>query len=77
MDEKQFKEMIRFAIGREVEAINFYNQANKMVKQSGTKELFLDFELPRFDLIHKFYAVINVFDTMYSEPCQLLRWHGR
>jgi len=43
MDEKQFKEMIRFAIGREVEAINFYNQANKMVKQSGTKELFLDF----------------------------------
>ena len=43
MDEKKFKEMIQFAIGREIEAINFYNQANKMVKHSGTKELFLDF----------------------------------
>jgi len=43
MDEKQFKEMIQFAIGREIDAINFYNQANKMVKHSGTKELFLDF----------------------------------
>jgi rubrerythrin len=43
MDEKQFKEMIQFAIGREIDAINFYNQANKMVKHSGTKELFSDF----------------------------------
>ena len=43
MDEKQFKEMIQFAIEREIDAINFYNQANKMVKHSGTKELFLDF----------------------------------
>lgn len=43
MDEKQFREMIQFAIGREIESINFYNQANKMVKHSGTKELFLDF----------------------------------
>jgi rubrerythrin len=43
MDEKQFKKMIQFAIGREIDAINFYNQANKMVKHSGTKELFLDF----------------------------------
>ena len=43
MDARQFKEMIQFAIGREIDAINFYNQANKMVKHSGTKELFLDF----------------------------------
>lgn len=43
MDEKQFKEMIQFAIGREIDAINFYTQANKMVKHSGTKELFSDF----------------------------------
>ena len=43
MKEKQFKEMIQFAIGREIDAINFYSQANKMVKHSGTKELFLDF----------------------------------
>jgi len=43
MEEKQFKEMIQFAIGREIDAINFYNQANKMVKHSGTKELFSDF----------------------------------
>jgi rubrerythrin len=43
MDEKQFKEIIQFAIGREIDSINFYDQANKMVKYSGTKELFLDF----------------------------------
>ena len=43
MDEKQFKEIIQFAIGREIDAINFYTQANKMVKHSGTKELFSDF----------------------------------
>jgi rubrerythrin len=43
MDEKQFKEMIQFAIGREIDAINFYTQASKMVKHSGTKELFSDF----------------------------------
>ena len=43
MEEKQFKEMIQFAIGREIDSFNFYSQANKMVKPSGTKELFLDF----------------------------------
>ncbi len=43
MNEKQFKEMVQFAIGREIDAINFYSQANKMVKHSGTKELFGDF----------------------------------
>jgi rubrerythrin len=43
MDEKQFKEMIQFAIGREIDAINFYTQAKNMVKHSGTKELFSDF----------------------------------
>lgn len=43
MDEKQFKEVIQFAMGREIDAINFYTQAKKMVKHSGTKELFSDF----------------------------------
>lgn len=43
MDEKQFKEMVQFAIGREIDAMNFYTQANKMVKHSGTRELFADF----------------------------------
>ncbi|MGQ9647209.1 MAG: ferritin family protein [Thermodesulfobacteriota bacterium] len=43
MDEKQFKEIVQFAIGREIDAMNFYTQANKMVKHSGTRELFADF----------------------------------
>jgi rubrerythrin len=43
MDEKKFKEMIEFAIQREVESMDFYNKASKMVKHSGTKDLFLDF----------------------------------
>ena len=43
MDEKQFKEIIKFAIGREVDSIVFYNRASQMVKLSGTRGLFLDF----------------------------------
>ena len=43
MDEKKFKEMIQFAIQREIEAMDFYDKASKMVKHSGTKDLFLDF----------------------------------
>ena len=43
MDEKKFQEVIQFAIQREIESIGFYNQASKMVKHSGTKDLFLDF----------------------------------
>jgi len=43
MDQKNFQEMIDFAIQREIESIHFYNQASKMVKHSGTKDLFLDF----------------------------------
>jgi rubrerythrin len=43
MDEKKFKEIIQFAIGREKDAIDFYSRASQMVKLSGTRELFLDF----------------------------------
>ncbi len=43
MDEKKFMEMIQFAIQREIESVGFYNEAKKMVKHSGTKELFSDF----------------------------------
>jgi len=43
MDEKKFMDMIQFAIQREIESINFYDKASKMVKLSGTKELFSDF----------------------------------
>ena len=43
MEEKKFMEIIQFAIQREIEAMDFYNKASKMVKHSGTKDLFLDF----------------------------------
>jgi rubrerythrin len=43
MDEKKFKEMIQFAIGKESDSIDFYSRASQMVKYSGTRELFLDF----------------------------------
>jgi rubrerythrin len=43
MDERKFQEVIQFAIQREIESIGFYNQASKIVKHSGTKDLFLDF----------------------------------
>ena len=43
MDEKHFKEMIRFAIGREVDSVHFYTEASASVNHSGTRELFQDF----------------------------------
>jgi rubrerythrin len=43
MEEKKFLEIIQFAIQREIESVDFYNKASKMVKHSGTKDLFLDF----------------------------------
>ena len=43
MDAKKFMEIVQFAIQREIESVDFYNKAGKMVKHSGTKELFSDF----------------------------------
>jgi rubrerythrin len=43
MDEKKFQEIIQFAIQREIESMGFYNKASKLVKHSGTRDLFLDF----------------------------------
>ncbi len=42
MDKKKFKEVIQFAIDKEVEAFNFYTSASQVAKYSGAKELFLD-----------------------------------
>jgi rubrerythrin len=43
MDEKRFQEVIQFAIQREIESMGFYDKASKIVKHSGTRDLFLDF----------------------------------
>jgi rubrerythrin len=43
MNEKQFEEIIRFAIQREIESMDFYDKASQRVKHSGTRDLFLDF----------------------------------
>jgi rubrerythrin len=43
MDEKKFKEIIQFAIQREIESMDFYDRASQLVKHSGTRDLFLDF----------------------------------
>jgi len=43
MDKKKFEEIIQFAIHREIESIDFYDRASKLVKHSGTRDLFLDF----------------------------------
>jgi len=40
MDEKKFKEIIKFAIDKEIEAFNFYTGASQTAKYSGGKELF-------------------------------------
>jgi len=42
MDEKKFKEIINFAIAKEIKAFEFYTNARKAVKFSGAKDLFSD-----------------------------------
>jgi rubrerythrin len=42
MDKKKFKEVIQFAIDKEIEAFNFYIQGSQVVKYSGAKDLFLE-----------------------------------
>ncbi len=42
MDEKKFKEIINFAIEKEIKAFDFYTNAKKAVKFSGAKDLFSD-----------------------------------
>ena len=41
MEEKKFKEIIQFAIDKEIEAFNFYTGASQNSRYSGGKELFL------------------------------------
>jgi len=42
MDEKKFKEIIKFAIDKEIKSYNFYTNASQMAKYSGAKDLFSD-----------------------------------
>lgn len=42
MDEKKFKEIIKFAIDKEIKAFDFYTNARKVAKFSGIKDLFSD-----------------------------------
>jgi rubrerythrin len=40
---KQYDEIIKFAIEKEIGAFNFYTRASQVAKYSGAKELFIDF----------------------------------
>jgi len=42
MEDKQFKEIIKFAIEKEIKSFNFYTSASQVAKYSGAKELFSD-----------------------------------
>jgi rubrerythrin len=43
MDLKQYDEIIKFAIEKEIGAFNFYTKASQVAKYSGARELFIDF----------------------------------
>jgi hypothetical protein len=43
MDLKQYEEIIKFAIDKEIAAFNFYTKASQVAKYSGARELFIDF----------------------------------
>ena len=43
MDLKQYDEIIKFAIEKEIGAFHFYTKASQVAKYSGARELFVDF----------------------------------
>jgi rubrerythrin len=51
MEEKQFKEIIKFAIDKEIKAYDFYTNASQVAKYSGAKELFTD--LAKEEVAHR------------------------
>lgn len=42
MEQEQFGEILRFAVGKEIEARDFYQEASAMARFSGAQELFLE-----------------------------------
>jgi rubrerythrin len=42
MEEKKFREIIKFAIKKEIKSFNFYTKASNVAKYSGAKDLFAD-----------------------------------
>jgi rubrerythrin len=51
MDEKKFKEIIKFAIDKEIKSYNFYTNARQMAKYSGAKDMFS--ELSKEEVGHR------------------------
>jgi rubrerythrin len=51
MDEKKFKEILKFAIDKEIKSFNFYTNARKMAKYSGAKDMFS--ELAKEEVGHR------------------------
>ena len=51
MDEKKFKEILKFAIDKEIKSFNFYTNARKMAKYSGAKDMFS--ELSKEEVGHR------------------------
>ena len=51
MDEKKFKEIIKFAIDKEIKSYNFYMNARQMTKYSGAKDMFS--ELSKEEVGHR------------------------
>jgi rubrerythrin len=51
MDEKKFKEILKFAMDKEIKSFNFYTNARKMAKYSGAKDMFS--ELSKEEVGHR------------------------
>jgi len=71
MDERQFKEVIQFAIEKEIHSFNFYTKASEATKYSGSKQLFL--ELAREEEGHrKMIENLDLEKTTYAKVEKVL-----
>jgi len=71
MDEKKFREVIQFAVEKEINSFDFYTQASEATNYSGSKQLFL--ELAREEEGHrKMIENLDLEKTTYAKVEKVL-----
>ena len=71
MDEKKFREIIQFAVEKEIHSFNFYTQASEATNYSGSRQLFL--ELAREEEGHRrMIETLDLEKTTYAKVEKVL-----
>jgi len=75
MELRQYEEIIKFAINKEIDAFNFYTSASQVAKYSGARELFIDFskEEQKHRELLEGITVEKIAELMFERPVPNLK----